>query len=56
MISYPDKRNLKKKGFVLAHSFRVHFIIGRNSWQQNLEVASHIAFIVEMLREMNAYD
>lgn len=50
-INHSNKRNLKQKGFVLVHSLGVQFIIGKTSWQQNLEAAGHIAFTVRTLRD-----
>lgn len=50
-INHSDKRNLKQKAFALVDSLGVQFSTGRTSWQQNLEAAGHIAFIVRTLRD-----
>lgn len=50
-INHSNNKNLKQKGFVLVHSLGVQFITERMSWQQNLEAADHVAFIVRTLRD-----
>lgn len=51
---YPDKINLCENGFILAHSFRVQFIMLRKAWQQELKATGHIATTVRKQRLVNA--
>lgn len=43
IIKYPDKDNLRKKGFALAGGSRVQSIRARKTWQHPLGTAGHIA-------------
>jgi hypothetical protein len=45
MVKCPDKRNLRKEGFILAHSSRVQSIMARKSRRRQLK-PSPIASIV----------
>lgn len=49
MIKYSDKSNLKEKGFILVHSRRAQSITEVKSWQQELEGACLIKFILRSL-------
>lgn len=51
-IKWTDRNNLKKKGFILAHTSRVQsIIVGKSSWQE-LEAAGHIAFTIKKQQAM----
>lgn len=43
IIKYPDKDNLRKKGFALAGGSRVQSIRARKTWQHQIGTAGHIA-------------
>lgn len=51
-IKLMDRNNLKKGGFILAHTSRVQsIIVGKLSWQE-LEAAGHIAFTMRKQQAM----
>jgi hypothetical protein len=53
-IHYPDKRNLRKNGLILAHNSRVHSVITGESWQQEFEeIDVHIASVVRKHRMLS---
>lgn len=54
MMKYPDKRNLKEKGFVLAQSSRTQSIMARKSQRSFKGPTGHTAPIVEKQKAMTA--
>lgn len=51
----PNKYDLRKAGFILAHNLRVPLsIMTRKAWQQDLKTAGHRASVARKQRERNA--
>ena len=52
-MKYPDKNNLREKGFISAHSSRVQSIIEGKPWRQEFEAVGYIVSEVRKWRMLS---